>query len=181
MTWDASSSAPPAIAMALIAREVEGLLFLVQSGPETDSLAANYVAAAHYHLTKQRLALCTGIRLSSNIAPDLWGQIFRSHFIELAPNPSIESIHFVREALGVQEKEYVTLVHLGKGASTQGILVVYSTHSLTTELAALLAADRPSDQPPPLALDLTGPPALNHSDPPKKKRTGKTGLFKRAA
>lgn len=175
--WTASGSADPSmpiptLATALISRGVDSLLYLVQKGSKSHPLTANYVAAAHYQLGKKRLALCTGIHLNAAIAPDLWDQIFKSNFIELTPNPSTESIHFMREALGVEEKEHVILHRFAKGADAHGVLVIYSRNSFAGELTTLLSGGSPNLLPPPL-------PELDQ--PPKRKRTGKTGLFKRAA
>lgn len=163
--WNANAPIPP-IARAMIEKGIASLLFLSSNGgaPAT----ATYTATAGYQLGPRRQKLCVGIQLSSSITPDLWERVFKSQFVELNTQPSTESVHFLRQILGAEDNEWVLLVKSSNGPE-QGILIIYSKTSVAADLNVQLGG-----APPPIP----GPGSANG---PTKKRTGKTGLFKRAA
>jgi hypothetical protein len=166
--WSASDPMP-SVARGMIDKGITSLLFLSSKGGAPSG--ATYGSVAGYQLGARREALCAGIQLSSAIAPDLWERVFKSMFVELNTQPSTESVHFLRQVLGAEDNEWVLISKYAQGPE-QGLMIVYSKNSLASELTAQLTGAPAAPAP-------SNPSGL--AELPKKKRTGKTGLFKRAA
>ncbi|HUP58404.1 MAG TPA: hypothetical protein VM598_13180, partial [Bdellovibrionota bacterium] len=126
----------------LLDRGATHALFLAIAPPAPGGKLPQFVSAASTQISRDRIALWTGLKWDPSSAPAVWSQILKGGYIELPPPGAVTNIgsgrNTIRAAFGMSRDEILLLIRVGPVSACRGVLAVFSEKSLIMDLTPIL-------------------------------------------
>jgi hypothetical protein len=130
----------------LLGRGLTSALYLQgdQRAPFNQKLPPIFIARIAFG-SRQQLAVWNGLRWDPEASMKLWNELYQASYLELVPpsagipSPAPNPRTFLRSAFGVDPQDMLTLVRIGSGETTHGMLALLSRSSLKEEIESLLS------------------------------------------